>query len=75
MHVINNILAVNELLSPLSTFSACKRFHSWGFLGLWKIILEVLSWETFCETLLRSNVNGDACVLVGVAIQLGFSDP
>jgi len=40
-----------------------------------KIILEVSSWEKCCETLLRSNVNGDACVVVGVAIQLSISDP
>jgi len=75
MHVLNSILAVNELLSPLSTFSACKHFHSWGFFGMWKIILEIPSWEKFCETLLRSNVNGDTCVVVGVAIQLVVSDP
>jgi len=75
MHVLNNTLAVNELLSPLSTSSACKRFHSWGLFGMRKIILEVPSWKKFCVTLLRSNVNGDACVVVGVAIQLVVSDP
>jgi hypothetical protein len=38
------------------------------------MILEVPSWEEFWETLLRINVNSDACVVVCVAILLGVSD-